>query len=92
MAGNATARRFRRKVSCEMQVRLPAQTTHAKIRVRGGIGGQVLAAVVLFYFTAASHLLPASVISQMPRSESDDSKPSLTIALRVHCAVFRQRG
>ena len=27
---NAAACRFRRKVSCEMQVRLPAQTTHTK--------------------------------------------------------------
>jgi hypothetical protein len=27
IAANATARRFRRKVSCEMQTRLPAQTT-----------------------------------------------------------------
>jgi hypothetical protein len=30
MAHNAIARRFRRKVSYEMQVRLPAQITHAK--------------------------------------------------------------
>jgi hypothetical protein len=41
MSPNATARRFRRKVSDEMQVRLPAQTTHAKGGDRGGIGGQV---------------------------------------------------
>jgi hypothetical protein len=45
IAPNATARRFRRKVSCEMQVRLPAQTAHAKMRDGGGIGGQVLCAV-----------------------------------------------
>ena len=42
MAENATARRFRRKVR-EMQVRLPAQTTHAKTRVRGAVGARVLA-------------------------------------------------
>ena len=44
---NATARRFRRKVSCEMQVRLPAQTTMPKMRDGGGIGGQVFADVRL---------------------------------------------
>jgi len=31
----------RRQVSDEMQVRLPAQTAHTKMRDRGGIGGQV---------------------------------------------------
>ncbi len=41
MSQNATAHRFRRKVPCEMQVRLPAQTAHAKSRDGGGIGGQV---------------------------------------------------
>jgi hypothetical protein len=41
IAANATARRFRRKVSGEMQARLPAQTSYAKMRDRGGIGGQV---------------------------------------------------
>jgi hypothetical protein len=43
MAENVTARRFRRKVSDEMQVRLPAQTPHTKMRDGGGIGGQVFA-------------------------------------------------
>jgi hypothetical protein len=47
MSPNATARRFRRKVSCEMQVRLPAQTTRAKTRARGGIGGQMFGGVHL---------------------------------------------
>jgi hypothetical protein len=44
MTANATARRFRRKVSCEMQARLPAQTTMPKMRDGGGIGGQVFSA------------------------------------------------
>jgi hypothetical protein len=45
MAENVTARRFRRKVSDEMQVRLPAQTPHTKMRDGGGIGGQVFSDV-----------------------------------------------
>jgi hypothetical protein len=46
---NAAACRFRRKVSGEMQARLPAQTTRAKTRDRGGIGRQVFHAVFSFY-------------------------------------------
>jgi len=45
MSPNASARRFRREVSCGMQARLPAQTTMAKMRDGGGIGGQVFGGV-----------------------------------------------
>ena len=45
MSGNAAARRFRRKVSCEMQATLPAQPHMPKGGDRGGVGGHVLDAV-----------------------------------------------
>ncbi len=78
MAENAAARRFRRKVSCEMQVRLPAQTTIPKMRDRGGIGGQVFPAVR--YWIIVIHA-PAFGAAYSPVVWNSPQLPEFTIGM-----------
>lgn len=60
------------------------KTTAVVIDSEGVGWSELLGAPYLCPEAAASHLLPAGVISHTPRGESDASKPSFTIAFRVH--------